>query len=135
MAIVDARYPEIDLATAEVALRSPAIEHDPAVLDAVGNPGPFGSAELAGVPPGRYPLMGWCVIRPGDWEIVELSPAQAAAATVSFFLDGDDPLASVRELGELFTRIPAYGLWYSSDIHMADLVADAFTGASSVGEP
>ena len=128
LALADVRFPEIDLATGEVVLPAPSIEHDPAVLDVVGVAGALGTAERPAVLPGRYPLIGWCVIHPGDWETVALSPAQAAAATVSFVLDADDPRATVRELGELFTRIPAYGLWYHSDTHMADLVAGAFTG-------
>lgn len=123
VALADVRFPEIDLATGEVVLPAPTIEHDPAVPDVVGLAGTLGTAELPWVLPGRYPLIGWCVIYPGDRERVELSPAQAAAATVSYVLDADDPRAAVRELGDLFTRIPVHGLWYHSDTHMADLVA------------
>lgn len=128
LALADVRCPEIDLGTAEVVVPRPSVVHDATVVDDVGLSGTLGTAELPSVRPGRYPLIGWCVILPGDRETVELSPAQAAAATVSFVLDSGDAPTTVRELGGLFTRIPAYGLWYDSDSQMADLVAGAFSG-------
>ena len=124
VALADVPRPEIDLATAEVVIPEPAVDHDASVLDRVAVPTSSGG-ELPAVLPGRYPLAGWCVIRPGEQTFVPLTPAQAAAATVSSLVDADDPVERLGQLGGLFARVPAFGLWYYSDTELADLVARA----------
>jgi len=124
VAIADVARPEIDLATAELVIPDPAIDHDPAVLQRVSQP-PSKRSELPTLGPGHYPLIGWCVIQPGEEPFVALSPAQAAAATVSSLVEADDPVERLSQLGDLFARVPAYGLWYYSDTQVADLVARA----------
>jgi len=124
VAIADLPRPVVDLTTAELVIPAPAIDHDPAVLRRVSQP-PSKGGERPAPGPGRYPLVGWCVIHPGNETFVALSPAQAAAATVSSLVEADDPAARLSQLGNLFVRVPAYGLWYYSDIQVADLVARA----------
>lgn len=126
VALGDAPHPEVDLATAEVVIPAPAIPHDPDVIaeasvDLTGVRG-----ELAGVFPGRYPMRGWCTAHPDDRLMVHFSRAEAAAATLSFCLDTDDRTARIRQLGELYSTVPAYGLWYYSDVQLADLISQAF---------
>jgi len=124
LALADTPHPEIDLATAELVIPQPAVDHDATVLDRVAVP-VSSDGELPAVLPGRYPLVGWCVIRPGEQTFVPLSPAQAAAATLSSLVEADDPVERLGQLGDLFTRVPACGLWYYSDTEVADLVAGA----------
>ncbi len=124
VALADAPGAEIDLTTAELVIPQPAVDHDASVLDRVTVPASSGG-ELPAVLPGRYPLIGWCVIQPGEQTFVPLSPAQAAAATVSSLVEADDPVQRLGQLGDLFTGVPAYGLWYYSDTEVADLVARA----------
>lgn len=125
VALGDAPHPEIDLATAEVVIPDPAIPHDPAVIAGVSLDLTGARGELPAVLPGRYPMRGWCTAHPGDHLMVRFSRAEAAAATVSFCLDTDDRPARVRQLGELFSTVPAYGLWYYSDVQLADLISQA----------
>lgn len=127
VALADAPRLEIDLATAELVIPQPAIDHNTLVLDRVAVPA-SSAGELAAVLPGRYPLVGWCVIQPGEQTFVPLSPAQAAAATVSSLVEADDPVERLVQLGGLFSRVPAFGLWYYSDTELADLVARALAG-------
>ncbi len=124
VALADVPRPEIDLATAELVIPEPAIAHDASVLDRVAVAATSGG-ELPAVLPGRYPLAGWCVIQPGEQTFVPLTPAQAAAATVSSLVEADDPVERLGQLGGLFSRVPAFGLWYYSDTELADLVARA----------
>lgn len=125
VALGDAPHPEIDLATAEVVIPDPAITHHPDVIAAVSADLTGSRGELPGVLPGRYPMRGWCTAHPGDHLMVRFSRAEAAAATLSFCLDTDDRPARVRQLGELFSNVPAYGLWYYSDRQLADLISQA----------
>ncbi len=124
MALADNRWPEIDLNTNEVLVPEPQIPHDPKVLGDL-NAGGLGFSELPAVLPGRYPLIGWCSIHPGDHELVELSPAQGAAANLSFVFHTGDPAERLTELGELFMDVPAYGLWYYDDTQLVELIAAA----------
>lgn len=127
VALADVPRPEIDLVTAELLIPRPAIAYDASVLDRVAVPASSGG-ELSAVLPGRYPLLGWCVIQPGEQTFVPLTPAQAAAATVSSLVEADDPVERLGQLGGLFARVPAFGLWYYSDTELADLVARALAG-------
>lgn len=124
VALADVPRPEIDLATAELVIPEPAVDHDASVLDRVAIAASSGG-ELPTVGPGRYPLVGWCVIQPGEQTYVPLSPAQAAAATVSSLVEADNPVERLGQLGSLFSRVPAFGLWYYSDTELAGLVAQA----------
>jgi hypothetical protein len=124
MALADNRWPEIDLNTNEVVVPEPQIPHDPKVLGDL-YAGGLGFSELPAVLPGRYPLIGWCSIHPGDHELVELSPAQGAAANLSFVFHTGDPAERLTELGELFMDVPAYGLWYYDDTQLVELIAAA----------
>jgi len=65
------------------------------------------------------------VIQPGEQSFVPLSPAQAAAATVSSLVEADDPVERLVQLGGLFSRVPAFGLWNYSDTKVTDFVARA----------
>jgi len=91
----------------------------------VGASSPGQAPEPEPVRPGRYPLVGWGVIHPADDPVTPLSPAQAAAATLSFVMDTDDQAGRVEELGDLFQRIDGFGLWYHSEGQLADAVAEA----------
>jgi len=68
------------------------------------------------------------VIQPGEQSFVPLSPAQAAAATVSSLVEADDPVERLVQLGGLFSRVPAFGLWNYSDTKVTDFVATALGG-------
>ena len=107
----------------------PRVDHDRAVLEHLD--GPITSRiERPPLLPGRYPLIGWGVVLPGDHEVVDLSPAEAAAATLSRVYEADDAPARLRELGDLFTRIRGFGIWYGSEAGFADAVALAVSGGS-----
>ncbi len=56
---------------------------------------------------------------------MELSPAQGAAANLSFVFHTGQPAERLAELGELFTHVPAYGLWYYDDSQLVELIAAA----------
>lgn len=132
MTLVDLQLPEIDLEAAELVVPEPRVDHDRAVLEHVD--GPITSRiERPPLLPGRYPLIGWGVVLPGDHEVVDLSPAEAAAATLSRVYEADDAPARLRELGELFTRIRGFGIWYGSEAGFADAVALAVSGRSEAG--
>lgn len=124
MALVDGPFPEIDLARAELVVPTPAIDHDPAVLVGLDPPVHSGG-ELAPVEPGRYPLAGWGVVHPGDCGVVPFSPAEAAVATLSLVYETEDAPARVHELGDLFTRVPGFGLWYDSEAGLAEAIVQA----------
>lgn len=133
IAFVDVVNPHIDLERAELVVPEPTVTHNPAVLGretaSVSAPSSGWAPDLALEPdpvrPGRYPLVGWGVIHPADDPVTWLSPAQAAAATLSFVFDTDDQASRVRELGDLFQRISPFGLWYHSETQLADAVAEA----------
>lgn len=124
-ALADVARPEIDLTTAELMIREPTVGHehlvmdDPALTAGVQSEA-LTSIEQPPVLPGRYPLIGWCAITPGEQPVVHHSPASAAAAVMSTVEGAIDPAARLVQLADLFTRIPGYGLWYHSE---ADLVA------------
>lgn len=130
MAVADNRWPEIDLDTREVVVPVPQIPHDPRALDDLAG-APIAVSELTSVRPGRYPLVGWCSIYPGDHDLVVLSPAQGATANLSFVLHTGSPVGRLTELGKLFAHVPAYGLWYLQDAQLGDLIAAALNRADS----
>jgi len=129
IAFVDVVNPQIDLARAELVVPEPTVTHDMTVIEQsttrVGASSPGQAPEPEPVRPGRYPLVGWGVIHPADDPVTPLSPAQAAAATLSFVMDTDDQAGRVEELGDLFQRIDGFGLWYHSEGQLADAVAEA----------
>lgn len=125
IAFVDVVYPEIDLQRAELVVPEPLVPHDAHVLAALRSTVGASTAEPDPVRPGRYPLIGWGVTHVAEEAVTEFSPAQSAAATLSFVLDTEDPSARVRELGELFEQVSGVGLWYHSEAELADAVADA----------
>lgn len=124
VALADVPFPVIDLDSAEIVIPEPAVPHDPAVVAELD--GPLASrSELAPVLPGRYPLLGWGVLHPAEAPVTRFSPAEAAAATLSFTEDADDPGGRLRLLGDLFGRVEGFGLWYHSEAEYADAVAEA----------
>jgi len=125
IAFVDVPEPLVDLATAELVVSEPVVGHDARVLEAILTTSALDAAEPAPVGPGRFPLVGWGVVREADRAVTLLSPAQAAAATLSFVRGTDDPPARVLELADLFQRIGGFGLWYHSEAQLADAVAEA----------
>lgn len=125
IALCDTPHPEIDLATREMVIPDPDVDHDPSVISAVSLDPAELNHELPPLLPGRYPFHGWCVDHPGDPDLVEFSPAESAAATISFLTDATDPVVAVKEMGELFRPVAAYGIWCHSDAQAADLVARA----------
>lgn len=129
IAFVDVVHPQIDLARAELVVPELTVTHNMTVIEQsttrVGASSPGQALELDPVRPGRYPLVGWGVVHPADDPVTPLSPAQAAAATVSFVFDTEDQVSRVRELGDLFQRISGFGLWYHSESQLADAVAEA----------
>lgn len=128
IAFVDVVNPEIDLVTAELVVPEPGISHDINVIEKLRSAGAHGQGEPEPEPvrPGRYPLVGWGTIHEAEVAVTPFSPAQAAAAVLSFVLDTDDQVKRVRELGELFfERISGFGLWYHSESQLADAVAEA----------
>ena len=125
IAFVDVVYPEIDLQRAELVVPEPSVPHDAHLLAALRSTAGASTAEPDPVRPGRYPLIGWGVTHMAEEAVTEFSPAQSAAATLSFVLETEEPSARIRELGELFERVSGFGLWYHSEAELADAVADA----------
>lgn len=125
--LADMPYPEIDLATAELVVPEPRVEHDRSVLENLDRP-VASAIELPPVRPGRYPLSAWVVIRPGTEVVVDLSPAEAASATLSLMWEAEDPAERVRELARLFTKIRGVGIWYDSEPGMVERVRSAVSG-------
>lgn len=105
VALADLPRPEIDLATAELVIPEPAVAHDASVLDRVAVAA-TSRGELPAVLPGRYPLVGWCVIHPGEQTFVPLSPARAAAATVSSLIEANDPVERLGQSSHCWTEPP-----------------------------
>lgn len=129
-ALVDVVRPEIDLATAELVVREPTVCHDFAVLEglavaATTEDRGATSLELSAVLPGRYPLIGWCAIVPGDRSVARLSPASAAAAVMSAVEGSRDPSDRLHQLADLFTNVPGYGLWYHSEADLIGVISAA----------
>lgn len=124
VALADMAYPELDLATAELIVGEPRISHDPAVIASLDRP-IESSSELAPVGPGRYPLVGWGVVAFSDRPVTELSPAEAAAATLSFMYEAEDAPTRLRELGELFRNIRGFGLSYHSEDQLVAAIDQA----------
>ncbi len=114
IALADVRYPEVDPATADLVIPEPQIDHNPGTLDAVADHAD-GTSERPRVRPGRYPLTTWCITNPGAPGATPLSPAEAAAATLSKVLHTVDAPERVRQLGRLFTRVDGFGIWYDSE--------------------
>ncbi|MBK7021716.1 MAG: hypothetical protein IPH38_19530 [Candidatus Microthrix sp.] len=126
VALADAPYPELDLLSREVVIPELMIDHNPAVIKSsdmfVGT-----TAELTPVLPGRYPLIGWGVMRPSSAPVSRFSVAESAAATLSFVENSGDAPTRLRQLGRLFEDVLGFGLWYDSE---ADYV-NAQRGARS----
>lgn len=125
VAVADVPFPEIDLGTGEVVIPEIALAHDPTALRGE-EPEVRSRSELEPVLPGRYPLLGWGVVHPSDATVTRFSPAEAAAATMTFVQDVDDAVTRVRLLGDLFERTSGCGLWYDSDDGYVDAVCQAF---------
>ena len=132
---VDVTHPLVDLRTAELVMQEPLVHHDPDLLaemtdvaDASALLGP-NTPERPAVLPGRYPLRAWCAIRQGPSGVTELTPAEAAAATVSTVFDSEDPAQRVAQLGELFTGGASRGLalWYDDKRSLFATIESAVT--------
>lgn len=128
-AMVDVPRPIIDLCDGALVVPSPEITHDPAVVYALGECVKASLLELPPVPPGRYPLRTWYVLRQGSNGVTALTPAEAAAATVSFVADTDDPAMRVKQLGDLFSQGPTagLGLWYHSEPSFFEALGEALS--------
>ena len=129
-ALADVALPEIDLSTAELVIRAPTIDHErlvfnDAALAAGVQSEALTSIEQPPVLPGRYPLIGWCAITPGEQPVVHHSPASAAAAVMSTVEGAIDPTARLVQLADLFTRVPGYGLWYHSEAELVAAISTA----------
>ena len=122
--VADPPFPEIDLTTAELVIPVPGVDHDPAVLEGLDAPVVTGS-EQPPVRPGRYPLVGWGVLHPSERAVVPFSSTEAAVATLSLVYETDDATRRLQQLGELFTRIRGFGLWYQSEAGLVDAVVRA----------
>lgn len=134
LAVADPPFPEIDLHTAELVIPVPGVDHDGSVLELLGPTGQV-RGELAPVLPGRYPLLGWGVLHPSDSAVTRFSPAEAAAATLSLVYETDDAARRLGELGDLFSRVQGFGLWYASEAGLVDAVARAMSGDAPDGFP
>lgn len=124
IALADVPRPRIDLRRREVVLPDPAVPHDPVVLERFDRP-LRSHAELGAVAPGRYPLLGWAVMHPADDQVTRFSPAQAAAATLSFVEHPGDATARLAQLGSLFDRVQGFGVWYHAELGYADALTEA----------
>lgn len=116
-ALVDVARPVVDLTDGSLVVEPPMVKHDPAVVtDLTADLGAH-RAERPPVAPGRYPLRSWSIVRVGRPGVTTLTPAAAAAATVSTVYDSDDSAARVRELGDLFLggRTRGLAVWYDDD--------------------
>ena len=82
-------------------------------------------SEQPPVRPGRYPLVGWGVLHPSERAVVPFSSTEAAVATLSLVYETDDATRRLQQLGELFTRIRGFGLWYQSEAGLVDAVVRA----------
>ncbi len=129
LALVDRRFPQIDLRTAEVVVPDPMVEVDARVLSAVAADRKLGQCERPAVPSGTYPLVGCCFVFPGPSSVVPLSPAQAAAAALSIAATPGTTAERLVELAQLFERVPADGIWYYSDVEAIDLVAQVLSAS------
>ena len=132
IALADVPFPEIDLETTELVIPEPAIPHEEQVLTALDAP-IRSRGELPPVLPGRYPLAAWGVMRSADEPVTRLTPAQAAAATLSLVQDTDDAPSRLQQLGNLFERIEGFGLWYHSEAEYTSALTTAL--ASSIRQP
>lgn len=124
LAMVDVRYPQIDLATAELVISEASVDHDQVMLAAFGEHD--GSpAERPPAHPGRYPLTTWCIGVPGAPGATLFTPAEAAAAALSTVRHTEDAPERVRSLGRLFHRVDGVGLWYDSEAGAIAAVVEA----------
>ncbi len=117
VALVDIARPVIDLTTGSLVVESPMVAHAEELVTSASLDLTSSRLERPVVNPGRYPLRFWCVLQPGKSGVTGLTPAEAAAATVSSIVDTVDPAARVRQLGALFAsgRPRGLGLWYESE--------------------
>jgi thiol-disulfide isomerase/thioredoxin len=128
IALADVPRPVVDLVAAELVVSEPSVRHDATVISRLVTDLGSGSTERPAVLPGRYPLGAWCVIQPADRLVTQLTPAQAAAATVSLVLGPADAPARLQQLGGLFTGIAGKGLWYDSEAEVVEAVVRAIAG-------
>lgn len=125
ISVVDVAIPRVDLDRRELVVPEPSVTHDAEVLRSMRHASVITPEEPEPVRPGRYPLVGWGVIHEADTSVTRFTPAQSAAATLSFALDTDDPPERVRELGSLFEEVGGFGIWYHNETQLADAVAEA----------
>lgn len=137
-ALVDVTRPVVDLTTRSLVVEPPMVDHDPAVVvDLDADLGP-NRPERPPVTAGRYPLRSWSVVRFGRVGVTALTPAEAAAATVSSVWDTDDAAARAHELGVMFASgcTRGLGLWYDHDgSFFATLEAAVTQGRDLPGAP
>lgn len=122
IAVADVPRPEVDVRTAELVLRPPAVTHDPGALrdDPVDE-----LVEPRVIAPGRYPLAGWGTVHPAEVPVTLLTPGQAAAALASNVWDPYDFPELIGRLGPLFERVQGFGIWYESEVELIDAITSA----------
>jgi hypothetical protein len=118
IALVDSPHAVLDLATNELVVSAPAIPHDPVVLDELDR-GVRTGAELPWVRPGRYPLTAWFLPH-AEVRAKPLTRGVAVTTALPQLFDLQDLATAVDQLADLFERIEARGVWYTS---AAELVA------------
>jgi len=118
--LVDVPRPTIDLGTRELVVPEPSIEHDPSVLAALDRDVVSG-AELPRVPPGRYPLSAWFLLRTPE-QMQALTPAVAAVGAMRLMTETDDAPELIARLADLFEDVRAGSLWYGGWDDLVDVV-------------
>jgi len=131
VAVADVPRPEVDLLTAELVVRAPAVTHAPGVL--TDDPADEG-VEPAVMSAGRYPLAGWGTVYPADTPVTMLTPGQSAAALASNVWDTYDFPELIGRLGALFDRVQGFGIWYGSEAEMVDAIVSAAGIARRAGD-
>jgi len=126
VALADTTYCYVDLTTRELVIPEVSIPHNASVLKDI-DVNVTSRAELPPVIPGRYRLDSWGVAHRSDLSVTRFTPAEAAAATVSFVHGIDDPVACLRLLGRLFGDIDGFGLWYDSEETYVDALVTALS--------
>jgi hypothetical protein len=119
--MVDVPYADLDLATGELVVPEPAIEHDATLLAELDDGVHLGS-ELPWTRPGRYPLRWWFLVR-SPQHLGPLSPAIAVTAALPTVVWEGELQDAVVRLAHLFEQTRAVGLWYESAADLVDQVA------------
>lgn len=117
VALVDVSRPVLDLTTGSLVVEPPVVEHDPEMVARVSVDLSSSSLERPVAAPGCYPLRVWCSLHPGQIGVTGLTPAEAAATTVSSVVDTVDAAARVHQLGAMFAsgRPRGLGIWYHDE--------------------